>query len=220
METSAVTTQATNLSATQKFAENFNNFLTLLTTQLKNQDPSKPMDPSEFTTQLVQFTNVEQQIAMNAKLAELIALQEVNQTLAAAGYLGSTVEVNGSTMPLKGGSASFTYTLAQAAEAATINIFDSSGKLVRRAEAETGIGRHEFTWDGKDDGGNTLSDGAYSVTVSARAGETPITATVHAIGEVTGISRQGGQVLLSLSGVPITLDQMIEVRKTAAPASN
>lgn len=216
--TAAATQNAAVKSATTKFAEDFDSFLTLLTTQLKNQDPTKPMDPSEFTSQLVQFTGVEQQINTNAKLADLLAAQQATQTLSAAGYLGTTVEASGSSVPLVGGQAQFTYTLAGNAETSTINILDASGTLVRRAEGNNTAGKHVFEWDGKDNAGNTLPNGTYTVSVTARTGEQSIATTTGVLGVVTGIGTQNGNVTLSLSGVPVGLSQLIEVKKTASAA--
>src|SRR5438132_211559 len=89
----------------QTIAGNFNTFLQLLTTQLKNQNPLDPLDTNQFTQQLVQFAQVEQQINMNQSLSALIALQTATQASAAMGFLGSTVVVNGDTSALTAGKA-------------------------------------------------------------------------------------------------------------------
>src|SRR6476646_3348259 len=90
--TAGVTTKTTNAAATM--AKNFDSFLTLLTTQLKNQNPLEPLDTNQFTQQLVQFTQVEQQINMNQQLTSLVALQKANQTTSAMSFLGSTATVD------------------------------------------------------------------------------------------------------------------------------
>src|SRR4029453_12532012 len=102
----------------------------LLTKQLQNQDPLSPMDASQFTTQLVQFTGVEQQIAMNDKLDQLIGLQNGNQAAQALSYLGSAVEVLSDAVTLeKGGTADAPYTLPNTASASAIQIYDENDKL-------------------------------------------------------------------------------------------
>ncbi len=89
--------------------QNFTTFLQLLTTQLKNQNPLDPLDTNQFTQQLVQFAQVEQQMNMNASLTSLISLQRATQTTAALGFLGSTVVVDGDTARLTGGKATWSY---------------------------------------------------------------------------------------------------------------
>lgn len=88
-------------------AENFDNFLTILITQLQNQDPLSPMESNEFTSQLVQFTGVEQQVLQNKNLEELIRLQSANQTLSAVSFIGKLVEATGDTNTLTDGEATF-----------------------------------------------------------------------------------------------------------------
>src|SRR3954451_9401147 len=96
-------------SSNPGIASNFTAFLQLLTTQLKNQNPLEPLDTNQFTQQLVQFAQVEQQITMNSSLSTLISLQKATQTSAALGFLGSTVRVEGDTARLAGGSAAWSY---------------------------------------------------------------------------------------------------------------
>src|SRR5215204_2274508 len=99
--------------------QNFDKFLQLLTTQLKNQNPLEPLDSNQFTQQLVQFAQVEQQINMNTSLGTLVSLQQSGQTTAAMSFLGATAVVEGSTTQLQAGSAGWAFSLAKPA-AATI----------------------------------------------------------------------------------------------------
>src|SRR3954466_7712519 len=110
-------------SATDKttLANNFETFLTLLTTQLKNQNPLDPLDTNQFTQQLVQFTQVEQQMKLNTQMSSLIAIEQAAQSTAAMAYLGSTATVDGATTKLESGSAKWTFT-ADKPSSATINI--------------------------------------------------------------------------------------------------
>ena len=89
------------------FTSNFNTFLTMLTTQLKNQDPLSPMDTSQFTQQLVSFSEVEQQINTNNNLQQLIQLQTTNQAISAAPLVGDTIQYNQDNAALTSGSAAF-----------------------------------------------------------------------------------------------------------------
>ena len=117
------TGQPQNMSASgvasASLAENFNAFLTLLTTQLKNQDPTEPMNSQEFVGQLVQFSQVEQAIRSNQSLEKLIDLQNTSQISAALGYIGSQVEITSDIAALVNGKAEFSYTLPEKAGAST-----------------------------------------------------------------------------------------------------
>src|SRR5689334_16773248 len=90
-------------TADQTIAGNFQTFLTLLTTQLQNQNPLDPLDTNQFTQQLVQFASVEQQIKMNTQLQSLVSLQQTAQNSQALGFVGKTVTVKGATAPLTNG---------------------------------------------------------------------------------------------------------------------
>ena len=97
-----------------KLDEDLNKFLSLLVTQLQNQDPLDPMDATEFTSQLVQFASVEQQIFQNSNLEKLLQLQETNQVSNLVDLIGNTVEAESRRMPLENGKAQFTYTIPAA----------------------------------------------------------------------------------------------------------
>src|ERR1044072_5533234 len=88
---------------------NFQTFLTLLTTQLKNQNPLDPLDTNQFTQQLVQFAQVEQQIKQNSQLETLISLEKSAQATTALAYVGSTVAIDGQTAALANGKATWTF---------------------------------------------------------------------------------------------------------------
>src|SRR5258706_10792171 len=96
------TSDSSQTKINNQIAKNFNTFLELLTTQLKNQNPLQPLDTNQFTQQLVQFAQVEQQINMNTSLGTMISLQQATQTSAAMGFLGTTVPVDGNTAKLAG----------------------------------------------------------------------------------------------------------------------
>src|SRR3954454_10370193 len=110
-------------------AGNFTTFLTLLTTQLKNQNPLDPLDTNQFTAQLVQFAQVEQQLKQNDQLATLVSLQKTAQSTAALEFVGQTVAVDGATAPLQNGIASWALTVPKPATA-TVNIKSATGQTV------------------------------------------------------------------------------------------
>ncbi|MBI3446375.1 MAG: flagellar hook assembly protein FlgD [Magnetospirillum sp.] len=180
--TSAATGKAT-------LGTNFNTFLNMLTTQLKHQDPLSPMDSTQFTNQLVQFSSVEQQINANSNLEKLIKLQGAQNTASAISYVGQTVEVAGSKLPLQNGSASFSYTLPSAASTCEVQIKDSSGNLVYKTSADTTVGQHQLQWDGTDTAGKTQTDGLYTISVLASGKDGSTLATTTSVyGTVTKLT--------------------------------
>ena len=126
--TGAVQTGAAKTnSSSQTLSADMDTFLTLLTTQLKYQDPLDPMDTAEFTNQLVQYSSVEQAIQMNSKLDNLLSLNISNLGAQAVSYIGKTAQVLGDVMPLEGGKAKATYTLDKDVVSTTISIKDMNG---------------------------------------------------------------------------------------------
>lgn len=203
-------TQSENAEAT--LSESFDTFLTLLTTQLRYQDPLEPMDSAEFTNQLVQFSQVEQSISTNTNLEKLLGFQGANQAVAAIGYIGTTVEALSNALPLVNGSATMNYVLAEKAESAKVLIYDATGDQVRTIESATSLGKHTVNWDGKDDDGNTMPDGAYTVVVSARDADTNLIEVATSItAKVTGTQNNDSGTQLIFGAVPIDLDKVISV---------
>lgn len=209
----ALTNQPTaSENAATTLSESFDTFLTLLTTQLRYQDPLEPMDSAEFTNQLVQFSQVEQSISTNTNLEKLLGYQGANQAVAAIGYIGTTVEALGNGLPLVDGSATMNYVLAEKAETAKVLIHDAAGNLVRSIESAPSLGKHTVTWDGKDDDGNTMPDGAYTVVVAARDAENNIVEVATSItARVTGTQNNENGTQLIFGSVPVDLDKVILV---------
>ena len=196
-----------------QLAETFDTFLTLLTTQLQYQDPLNPMESSEFTQQLVQFTSVEQQIQSNKSLDAAVSLLLANQTISAAGYIGRKVEAKGDEAWLGAeGGPTWGYELDATATSATLTISDSTGKLVYAAPAELTGGHHEFVWDGKDAAGRRLPEGAYKFAVAAldKDGEA-IESTVSVIGTVTAVETENGEPMLLMGRTKASLWNLLHV---------
>ena len=200
-------------------ASDFDTFLTLLTTQLKNQDPLNPMDTHEFTNQLVMFSGVEQQIKQNKNLESLIALQVIGEQASAMSYIGKYVSAEGGTTALQEGQANWAYVLPEGAVSNTLRVVDAEGNVVRTMEGEFKAGRHDFAWDGTDDAGNQLSDGVYTLRVSAldRDGKA-VSAAIGMTARVTGIAKDPdglGPVLSLGEGLNMLLDKVITVKESA-----
>ncbi len=194
--------------------ETFDNFLTLLTTQLQNQDPLSPMDTNEFTEQLVQYSSVEQALATNEKLDELIALQGGSNLNAAVGYLGKEITTSGADLVLENGFAKISYELPAMAEQATLMISNAAGAVVKTIPVEGLAGRHDVTWDGTDTNGDDLSDGTYGFAIVARdnEGET-IDVKQESHARVTGVQTVDGQIILLAGDMEIPADDVTAVRE-------
>lgn len=201
-------------AASARLAEDMDNFLTLLTTQLQNQDPTNPMDSKEMTNQLVQFSQVEQQIQQNKNLEQLLALQNHSATASAVSYIGRQVQMPGNASMLEDGGARFGYSLSEPAQSVSLMVLDSSGKAVFQTDGLSDAGRHTFTWNGQDTNGNAMAPGVYSLLVTAndRNGE-PIIAETDARATVTGVvtGAQGPELMVGDLSV-----KMIDVRKIFA----
>src|SRR5690348_5297014 len=172
------------------FTSNFNTFLTLLTTQLQNQDPLSPVDTRQFTQQLVGFSEVEQQINTNKNLQQLIQLQTSYEAIAAAPLVGQTIQYSDATASLAGGAAGFSYSLPSNAASVNLLVEDASGNVVYSTSGNLNAGTHDFVWDGKTSAGVQMPDGGqYTLQVVAKdARNNPISATVSSYGVVSGVS--------------------------------
>lgn len=211
---SAVTAsgQAVQASQTQQqsvaLAGDFTQFLTLLTTQLQNQDPLSPMDSNEFTSQLVQFSQVEQGINTNTKLDSLLNLQIGNAATSALGYVGLDVQyVSAEVAHELGEPSTIRYSLEGQANISKINIFNEEGQLVYSGDADKGSGAHQFEWNGRDLLNNELPSGTYVVRVdSLDINEDVINTTTVVQSRVKGIEQQDGIVyaLVGERAVPIS----------------
>lgn len=219
MDISAIGTEA-RTDPKQSISGEFDQFLLLLTTQLRNQDPTDPLDANEFTQQMVDFAGVEQAIQTNTNLEEIISLTQLAQVNTAVGYLGNRVEAAGNKIELSKGSSEFSYDISAEAEKAFITIIDEGGNLVFSSEAASETGKNEYTWDGKDNQGNSLPDGIYNLTVTAvdeEGGQVEVTTAVS--GEVTGVAIDGSDVILSIGDTDVLLDDVISIRSPLKTSS-
>jgi flagellar basal-body rod modification protein FlgD len=201
----------------KKLQEDLNQFLNLLVTQLKNQDPLDPLDANEFTSQLVQFASVEQQIYQNAHLEKLVGLEEQGQVPAMVSYIGHTVEAKGQYFSLENEASEFTYELDQAADLVVFTIKDGAGKVVFSGNGQTIPGKHALTWDGMGLDGGQNPDGTYSVSVTAfdRA-KNLLNVAQTGFGRVTGASAATGEPTLFLRDIEVPLTGILSIRESAA----
>jgi flagellar basal-body rod modification protein FlgD len=208
---SATKDAATNQTATSQLAGNFNQFLRLLTTQLQHQDPLSPMDPNQFTQELVQFSSVEQQIQMNTGLSTLISLQQNAQLTSALGFLGHTVVVNGSVAQLADGHATWNYSVSKPSTA-TINVSDSTGKSVYSTTQAIQPGQQTFTWNGQTSNGNALTDGSYTISITAvGANGQSVAVATQTQGVVSGVDVSKSPPALTVNGQSYPLSQILQI---------
>ena len=193
-------------------AETFDTFLTLLTTQLQYQDPLDPMDTNEFTSQLVQFTGVEQAINTNKKLDNLISLQNSKQLNDAVGYIDKNVGADGIVLMLQDGQSTLTYDLGGNAAKANVLIIDEQGNTVRTLPGDTEVGHHELVWDGLDENGNQMPDGLYGFLVTAVDTDNKSVPLVQGtVGKVTGVKMVDGEVTLEIGELEIALSDVLSI---------
>ena len=210
---------ATNATAAQtsraSIANNFDTFLLLLTTQLKNQNPLDPLDTNQFTQQLVQFAGVEQQIRTNDSLEALVKLNQSSQLSTAMNYVCATVTADGATSALKSGVATW-YVSAPRAASATINITDATGNVVFTHETTLEAGTSGFTWDGKMSDGRTAPEGQYTIKINAKdASGQSVAVSTQFSGVVDAVDLSGSEPLLMVGTALISLDKVKAVQRPA-----
>ena len=201
----ASSTQSSITGASKSLAGDQQTFLTLLTTQLKNQDPLSPLDANQFTAQLVAMTGVQQQIVGNQLLQQMVNRQTglgdpVNM-------IGKTVTAATAAATLKDGKTSWTYSVTGDAADVSVQIVDNLGNVVGQSDlGHMAQGEHTFDWDGKGLSGNPLPDGAtYGLVVTAKdAAGAAINSSVYQRGLVTSVQQdpQAGS-LISINGTLI-----------------
>jgi len=210
---------ATTTDALASLGSNSTEFLTLLTTQLQNQDPSSPTNTDQLTTELAQFAGVEQQVQTNTNLSTLISLTQEEQVSNSQGLVGETAQASTNSLPLQNGAASFSFDTSSA-EPVAIAITNSNGDVVKTDSVTSQAGSNTYTWNGMADDGTQLADGAYYVAVegeSASGSLTAITPTVS--GTVTGVSLDSGTVNLALGAVTIPMANIAGLAKSQAGAA-
>ncbi|MFK7793650.1 MAG: flagellar hook assembly protein FlgD [Devosiaceae bacterium] len=200
----------------QMLADDFDTFLQLLTTQLRNQDPLEPMDTNQFTQQLVQFSGVEQQIQTNSYLESLIGSTEAQAVNAVVGYLGSIVTADGTTTNLENGSASWMLNSDALAGASTITISDENGRQVFSTPHSVPRGESTFSWDGRMSNGQTAPNGTYSIQVIGNTNNNVSVDVDTAIsGEVTAVDVTSGEPMLQIGGVEVSLGAIRRVDRSS-----
>ena len=195
----ATTSAAAGQSALGSLGSNFNDFLSLLMTQLQNQDPTSPLDTNQFTSQLVQFTSVQQQINTNTSLNTLIQATQGANLLQSSALVGQQVQVSGDQLSLQNGSGAVRFQ-TPSSEPVNIGIYSSAGTKLRDATVTSNAGSNTWTWDGTDNSGTKLPDGAYRV-VAAQPDGTAVPFTT--VATATGVQRTSSGMTVQLGGLNV-----------------
>lgn len=209
--TQAASTSGTGTTALGSLSGNFDQFLQLLMTQLQNQNPTSPLDTNQFTSELVQFSSVEQQIQTNTSLTQLIQLTQAGEVMQSSAMLGRSVTVTSDHVPLQNGKASLQFS-APAAGPVDIAIYNDAGAQILDAPMQAVAGSNTWTWDGTDSNGNRMADGSYQVVVTGRtsAGTSGALATT-VTGTATGVQSQNNAVQLQLGALSVGFDKVVSV---------
>lgn len=191
-------------------------FLQLLVAQLAHQDPLSPMDNTEFTAQLAQFSALEQMTAINTGVQSLLVSQDAASKLQATSFIGKEIQADGSSTHVReGGASPLAYTLADASANTVIAITNDAGQTVRTlTEVNQPAGAQEVPWQGMDDLGNPLPAGTYQYTVTAtdRTGA-PVEVDTFLRGIVEGVEFDGNTALLMVGGNPVDLASVLSVQE-------
>ena len=197
--TNAKSSTAASASSTQ---ESQDRFLKLLVTQLKNQDPLNPMDNAQMTTQLAQINTVSGIEKLNTTLGTLLDSFSSSQAIQSAGMIGKNVLVAGSQLALSQGLAVGGIKLASAADQVSLSILDASGKVLQTQNiGPREAGTFDFVWDGKNDAGAAVPDGAYKFAVTATQGSNKVVADPLQVGTVSALVRANSGFLLDLGAL-------------------
>ncbi len=212
---SALTDIGAATSSQSTIATSFDTFLTLLTTQLQNQNPLEPLDANEFTQQLVQFSEVEQTIKSNENLENLLKLQAATAVTNSVSYIGKTVELSEVTQELTNNSATWPIEAANSADKATFTVSDADGNIVFSEQKAITSGSSNYVWDGRTNTGSIAPKGNYSLSISAKNSEgvTIDTNVASREGTVTGIDMSSDTLYLLIGDDKVKIEQVSSIRQ-------
>jgi flagellar basal-body rod modification protein FlgD len=175
------------------------------------------MDSMQFTAQLAQFSQLEQMFELNDKMESVLLYEASLNSWQGLGMIDKEVDALGDWIELSGGAASkIGYRLEESSSGITVQIFDASGKVVRNLdEGAKEKGDHLIDWDGRDDNGNPLPDGRYTVSVTGEGDEEARQVMTFVRGIITGVSFEGGVPLLLMGAQKIPFANVMEVRNVS-----
>lgn len=212
--TGVAASAAASATSRTQIAGNFTQFLQLLTTQLKNQNPLDPLDTNQFTQQLVQFAGVEQQLKTNDTLTALLNSTQASTATGALGFVGAEVTADGATSALADGAAQWQLTAPRAASEAVITITDASGSVVATDNRTLTAGPQTYAWDGRTSTGQMGPDGNYTINVVARdATGQQMNVATELTGVVDGVDLTGETAVLTIGLVRVPFGSVKSIRR-------
>ncbi|MCK1740583.1 flagellar biosynthesis protein FlgD [Bradyrhizobium sp. 139] len=210
---STATTTSSSSSTSSNSTLTSSDFLSLLVSELQNQNPLDATSTTDLVNQLTSYANFTSQQSINSNLNSLAGSFSSLVTLNSVNYIGHTVEAKTDTSTLSNGSATFGYSLSSAASNVSISVKDSSGSTVWTGTGSGNAGSNSFTWDGKDSSANQLTDGGQytiSVTATDSTGNSVLNYTT-VTGTVTGIDTSTSTPSLTVNGVSVSAANIIGV---------
>jgi len=207
---SSGTASQTANNALSSLDGNFTDFLNMLMTQLQNQDPTSPMDSDQFTSELVQFASVEQQIQTNSSLTQLIQATQGSEVIQGSQMIGQQVTVQSTQVPLQNGSATVNIS-APTAEPVSIAITNSSGVTVYNGSFNAQAGSNTWTWNGEDNAGGSVPSGVYTLVPTGTSGNSASTLTFTVTGTATGVTESNNAVQLQLGALSVPFSAITSV---------
>lgn len=210
----AINSNTSGVTSSKDSALGKDDFLNLLVAQLQNQDPLSPLDSTAFTSQLAEFSSLEQLANVNENLEYLQMYQSSINNAQAVSFIGKNIDALGSSTQLEDGETEeIHFELSQDSSSVFINIYDEAGSLVKYIEnGPLGEGKQIVEWDGTDNGGNTLPEGIYEFEVMAvDANGDKVQTTTYISDKVTGVTFKNGVTYLLAGGMKIPIGDVIEV---------
>jgi flagellar basal-body rod modification protein FlgD len=186
-------------------------FLKLLVTQLRFQDPLNPLDQNQFLAQTAQFTSLENLQNISAGIDGLRTLLAGNSLVDSAALVGRTVRASSREVAFDGRPLSLSFSLEAAVSSVNVDVIDASGNVVRRlVTASAGVGASSVAWDGLDAAGHSAPAGTYTYFVSSSSGTGPQPAAVS--GVITGLSIVNGQPVYRIGDATVRPGEIFEIR--------
>jgi len=219
LEQTSIQTSGNNGLSQTKLKETLgrDDFLILLVAQLKHQDPLNPLDGTDFTAQLAQFSSLEQLFTANDRLTDISESMDLQKTGDVLDYIGKTVKTTDNTIPVENGeTAPGAYNLEDKADV-TVFILNADGLEVRRIyEGWQNAGEHDLVWDGRDNDGRMVDDGVYTFELEARDKEGFVVPyNTYLTGEVTGVTYERGMPYLMVGNNLVSPSSVVEVGRGA-----
>jgi flagellar basal-body rod modification protein FlgD len=212
VSTTAATATTAQTQTTSTIGADFNMFLKLLTAQMQNQDPLDPMDTSEYTQQLVQYSQVEQSIQQTASLKDVVAKLASQDMAQASGFIGREARFDS---PISGldetGSANWAYYVDGQPQSVMMTVTNSSGKVVHQETIQPDV-QGRYAWDGTLASGERAATGAYTLSVkavAANAAELPV--TINSVAVVKDVVTDGATVMLGVGGIRMPVSGLVAI---------